>query len=248
MTLRRATIEELHQSASRDAQEWRLLLSLSSWKLKQLSGNIPLSSSQFNDSEVNLFKHSLCCACPEVHDYTGWTCTCTHTHADVVDGLWVNLCITSKHQGWAEDSVPYNEEEIVNLALTPGFPWGNTMIQGGEQWSSVCIQAHSLSLYLSLSVSLPLFFPRFTMVIRTHHKERLNERGVKRTSISNRELSGSPWGLAWVTSALRSRTPRVGASTGPVSLRQAPNEAPQQDTEIREQWEPPFISRGLALP
>lgn len=40
----------------------------------------------------------------------------------------------------------------------------------------------------------------------------------------------------------------MGASTGPVSLHQAPNEPPQQDTGIREQWESPFISGGLALP
>ena len=177
-------------------------------------------------------------------------CTQTRTHtytteADMVSGICVNLCTASKHQGWTEDSLSYNEEEIVNLALTPGFPWGNTMIQ--EVWRGLQY-ANSVSLTLSLSLSLSLCPSFFSMVIQTHHKERLNERGVKRTLISNRELSASAWGLAWVTSALRSRTPCVGASTGAVSLRQAPNEPPQQDTGIREQWESPFISWGLALP
>lgn len=49
-------------------------------------------------------------------------------------------------------------------------------------------------------------------------------------------------------SALRARTPCVGAQTGPASLCQPPNEPPQQDAEIREQWEPPFISWGISTP
>lgn len=71
--------KDLHQSAAVAALSmakhvlgWRILLSLSSWKLKQLSGSIALSSSPCKDVEVHLFKHSLCCACsPEVHNYTG---------------------------------------------------------------------------------------------------------------------------------------------------------------------------------
>lgn len=87
-----------------------------------------------------------------------WTHTYTHTHAkeaDMTSGLWVNFCTPSKHQGWEEDSVSYNEEEIVNLALTPGFPWGNTMIQGGVRASSVCKDIHSLSISLWPSFFLP---------------------------------------------------------------------------------------------
>lgn len=112
--------------------------------------------------------------------------------------------------------------------------------------SSVCIHIPYLSLPVCLSAS---FFPLpFSMVIQTHHTENLNERGVKRILISNRGTLWISMGLGLSLSALRPRTPCVGASTGPVSLRQAPNEPLQQDTGIREQWEPAFISWGLALP
>ena len=91
-------------------------------------------------------------------------CTHTRTHtytteADMVSGICVNLCTASKHQGWTEDSLSYNEEEIVNLALTPGFPWGNTMIQ--EVWRGLQY-ANSVSLPLSLSLSLSLSAPLFS--------------------------------------------------------------------------------------
>lgn len=108
---------------------------------------------------------------------------------------------------------------------------------------------HTHSLSFSPCVSLCFLFPLpFSMVIQTHHTENLNERGVKRTLISNRGTLWISMGLGLSLSALRPRTPCVGASTGPVSLRQAPNEPLQQDTGIREQWEPSFISWGLALP
>lgn len=70
----------------------------------------------------------------------------------------------------------------------PGFPWGNTMIQRNVRRSSVHIHPPFLSLPAFFFLSL------FT-VIPTHHRENLNERGVKRASISNRKLSGSAWGL-----------------------------------------------------
>lgn len=62
------------------------------------------------------------------------------------------------------------------------------------------------------------------------------------------ELSGPACNGVQAASGAGQGHRSVGASTEPGSRHQTPNEPPQQDTGIREQWEPPFISREISTP
>lgn len=98
--------------------------------------------------------------------------------------------------------------------------------------------SHTLSLSLSL----------FSVVIQTDHKESLNERGVKRTSISNRELSGSACGLPYLPSLLYGQGHCVWEYHLGQSLSARHQMNHHSRTQGSEHWESPFISWGLALP
>lgn len=97
----------------------------------------------------------------------------------------------------------------------------------------------------SPSASLSLAFSGLTWM---QQKENLYERAVKQTFISDGELSGSACNVVWAASGASQGCRVWEHQQNPGSRHLPPNEPPQQDAGIREQWESPFISLEISTP